>query len=263
MNFHLSLLVRLFVGPPHSFRKLFFMKQILFKLFALVILNINGCSQPTNNPSGKNSGTKKIHVGGSCEGCEAIYECPVPFEQLSSTATLPDFNEKGPRLEISGVVYQHDGKTPAKDVVIYIYHTDQTGIYTPSANAKGWEKRHGRIRGWAKTDAKGFYRFYTLRPVAYPGRRDPQHIHVTIKEPDKNEYWIDEYLFYDDPLLNRKPGDENRDRGGNGVLQLKEENGLSRGTRNIILGLNVPDYPKTLTAITPGIASLMVMLQAR
>src|SRR5258705_428343 len=83
----------------------------------------------------------------------------VPFEKLTNAATLPDYNEPGPKLEISGVVYQRDGKTPAKDVVVYVYHTDQTGHYTPASDAKGWGKRHGRIRGWVKTDKNGFYHF--------------------------------------------------------------------------------------------------------
>ena len=28
-------------------------------------------------------------AGGSCEGCEAIYESPVPFEKLKSFTLLP------------------------------------------------------------------------------------------------------------------------------------------------------------------------------
>ncbi len=40
-----------------------------------------------------------------------------------------------------------------------------------------------------------------LKPAAYPGRTDPAHIHITIKEPDKSEYYIDDFLFDDDPLL--------------------------------------------------------------
>ncbi|MEJ0106972.1 MAG: hypothetical protein WDO19_32475 [Bacteroidota bacterium] len=38
---------------------------------------------------------------------------------------MPDYNEQGPKLVISGVVYKADGKTAAKDVIMYIYHTDQ------------------------------------------------------------------------------------------------------------------------------------------
>jgi len=183
------------------------------------------------------------HVGGRCEGCEAIFESPVAFEKLPNVITLPDYNEKGPKIEISGIVYKRDGRTPAKDVVIYVYHTDQTGHYTAKENAAGWGKRHGYIRGWLKTNKKGEYRFYTLRPAAYPQRNAAQHIHVTIKEPDKNEYYIDSYLFDDDPLLTPEERSRNQNKGGDGVIHLKQENGIWKAKRNIILGLNVQDYP--------------------
>lgn len=187
------------------------------------------------------TGSNKKSIGGMCEGCEAIYENTTPFEKLASSVTLPDYNEAGQKIEISGIVYQRDGRTPAKDVVIYVYHTDQKGVYPTTGKETGWGKRHGYIRGWVKTDKNGFYQFYTLKPKAYPNRKDPAHIHVTVKEPDKNEYWIDEYLFEDDPLLVLKPSNP---RGGNGVVKLlPPENGVSHATRHIILGLNVPDYP--------------------
>jgi protocatechuate 3,4-dioxygenase beta subunit len=211
------------------------MKQLLF--FAIVIIvGLPGCAQTSN----QSKHTK--HVGGNCEGCEAIYEGSVPFEKLTNTATLPDHNEPGPKLEISGIVYQRDGKTPAKDVVLYVYHTDQTGHYTPAPDAKGWGKRHGRIRGWMKTDKNGYYHFYTLKPAAYPGTNIPAHIHITLKEPDKNEYYIDEYLFEGDPLLTATERSRLEKRGGSGIISLEQKNGMLQGKRDITLGLNIPGY---------------------
>jgi protocatechuate 3,4-dioxygenase beta subunit len=204
----------------------------------LVSAFISGCTQhPANRKQ-----EYPVKIGGGCEGCEAIYECPVSFEKLGSTISLPDFVEKGPRLEISGTVFQADGKTPAVGVVIYVYHTDQTGHYTARNNESGWGKRHGTLRGWMKTDARGFYRFYTLMPAAYPGRKDPAHIHVTIKEPDKNEYWIDEYVFESDPLLTQEEKNKAENRGGSGIVRLSDSNGKLHGVRNIYLGRNIPGY---------------------
>lgn len=193
-------------------------------------------------------------VGGPCEGCEAIFESPVPFDQLPHSIALPDFSDEGPRIEVSGIVYRRDGMTPASDVVLYVYHTNQDGVYPTKGNEQGWAKRHGYIRGWVKTDKNGYYQFKTLRPAAYPGRNAPEHIHVTVKEPDKNEYYLDDYLFADDPLLpkalNEKP------RGGNGVVTLVDaENGVQHATRHIFLGLNIPDYPYAgLPRLSSGLA---------
>ena len=216
------------------------MQQFTSLVLGILLTGQVGCAQLNSKPHNK-SPNSSVHVGGGCEGCEAIYESPVPFNKLSSVDTLPDFNEAGPKIEISGIVYQRDGKTPAKDVVIYVYHTDQTGHYTPAPNAKGWGKRNGYIRGWMKTDKNGYYQFYTLRPAPYPGRQIPAHIHIVVKEPDKNEYWLDEYLFADDPLLQNAK--EQKPRGGSGIVELIPEKGQFHGTRHIFLGLNVPDYP--------------------
>jgi protocatechuate 3,4-dioxygenase, beta subunit len=212
------------------------MKQLLIMPFLLMIITQRACSQADNK-------TNNQKVGGGCEGCEGIFESPVPFHKLSWIDTLPDFNEPGPKMVISGIIYKADGKTPAKDVVLYIYHTDQTGHYSKKGNEKGWGLRHGYIRGWLKTNEKGEYKFYTLRPAAYPNANIPQHIHPAIKEPGINQYWIDEYVFDDDPKLTAEERSKTEKRGGSGIIKLQQKNGMLYGERNIILGMNVPNYP--------------------
>jgi protocatechuate 3,4-dioxygenase beta subunit len=168
------------------------MKRLLFLFVIIISLHTGGCGQ--SNQTGKK-------VGGGCEGCEVIFTSPVPFEKLNPVDTLPDFNEPGPKLVISGIVYKSDGETAAKDIVIYFYHTDQTGHYTNKYTEKGYAGKNGCIKGWIKTNEKGEYKIYTLKPAAYPGTNIPAHIHPVIKEPGKNEYYIDEFLFEDDPFL--------------------------------------------------------------
>jgi protocatechuate 3,4-dioxygenase, beta subunit len=212
------------------------MKNIHSILIALML--ITACSDSNS----QQQQTKNKIVGGRCEGCEAIHESPVAFKELSYVDTLPDFSDKGEKIEVSGVVYQKDGKTPAKDVVIYVYHTDQAGVYPMKGDEKGWAKRHGFIRGWMRTNGKGEYKFYTLRPASYPNSTNPQHIHITIKEPGLNEYWIDDYHFSDDPLVTvdiRKPEGK---RCGSGLLSFQKQKELLVAKRDIILGLNIPGY---------------------
>jgi protocatechuate 3,4-dioxygenase beta subunit len=218
------------------------MKSSIFFFIFSAVISLSGCSQ---NSSQKRvtSLPDKTKVGGGCEGCEAIYRDAPSFEKLSWMDTLPDFNEPGPKLIISGVIYQPDGKTPAPNVILYVYHTDQTGHYTPTPEQTGWAKRNGRIRGWMKTNAKGQYKFYTLMPGHYPGTTVPAHIHPIIKESNKNEYYIDEYLFDDDSSLTTAERKKQEQRGGSGIIKLKEKNGMLVGERDIILGLNIPGYP--------------------
>lgn len=205
-------------------------KQRSILVIALVLLTLgNGFAQ---HP-----------VGGPCEGCEAIHETTVPFKKLESFVKLldADWNGKKP-LAINGIVYKADGKTPAPGVIIYVYHTDETGHYTAQAGAKGWEKRHGSIRGWMRTNEKGEYKFVTLRPAPYPNRNEPAHIHVTIKEPGLHEYYIDEFVFDDDPLLTADKRQKLDNRGGSGILKLKDVGNMYKTERPIYLGRNIPNY---------------------
>lgn len=212
---------------------------ILFFIF--ISMGFHCSPQPTNHNREKNA--EELTVGGSCEGCEAIYESTVPFKQLKPYDTLPDFYDAGPRLMVSGTIYKADGHTPAGNVVMYIYHTDQQGIYPRRGNEKGWAKRHGFIQGWIKTGPDGGYSFYTLVPASYPNSNNPKHIHPVIKEEGMTAYWIDEYLFEDDPYLSKEMINTHSNRGGNGVLKLHRKNGMLHAKRDIILGLNIPGYP--------------------
>lgn len=94
-----------------------------------------------------------------------------------------------------------------------------------------------------KTNERGEYRFYTVRPASYPNSTNPQHIHITIKEPHLNEYWIDDYHFADDPLITADIKKAEGKRGGSGLLQLQTKHGIAKAKRNIILGMNIPGYP--------------------
>lgn len=216
-------------------------RYIFFWLFLSITLN--SCGQHTtlkNQDIPKN----ELHVGGTCEGCEGVYESPVPFEFLNEVDTLPDFYEEGPKIEIKGIVYKKDGKTPASGIVMYVYHTDQKGVYPTKGDEKGWAKRHGYIRGWIKTNEKGEYRFYTLVLGSYPNSSNQKHIHPTIKEPGLTEYWIDDFVFDDDPLLPDSERNKANPVCGSGLLKTTMNDGMLRANRNIILGLNVKDYPK-------------------
>ena len=182
-----------------------------------------------------NSDTYEKLVGGPCEGCEAIHE--YGDKVLSNTDTLPLFLDHEPKLHLSGTVYHADGKTPAEDVILYIYHTNRQGIYQRNGDEKGWARRHGFIRGWIKTGADGKYSFYTFRPAAYPNGREPEHIHVTVKEPGKKEYYIDDFQFDDDPLLTSVNRGRKKNRGGSGIVQPSSKNGILTIQRDLILGL--------------------------
>lgn len=217
------------------------MKVNQFVVLLLVLTTICGCGDSNINAQTNNI-TRGGRVGGECEGCEAIYENTAPFNALDWQLTLPDDGESGARLHISGTVYQADGKTPATGVILYVYHTDQSGNYPTKGNETGWGQRHGYIRGWLKTNSLGQYSVRTKKPGTYPNRGAPAHIHCIVKEDQLNEYYIGDFLFDDDPLLTSRERSAETP-GGNGVLKLQQRNGISFGVRNIYLGKNIRNYP--------------------
>jgi protocatechuate 3,4-dioxygenase beta subunit len=213
-------------------------------ILALLVLQISIASCSENRTSAQtNTRSEHARVGGDCEGCEAIYENTTSFNNLDWQLTLPGYDQKGPKLHISGTVYKADGNTPAAGIILYIYHTDQSGIYPQRGNEKGWARRHGYIRGWIKTNSNGQYSIRTLRPGTYPNRGAAAHIHCIVKEDKLNEYYIGDFLFDDDPLLTSRERSPDTP-GGNGVLKLDDRDGILYSTRDIYLGKNILNYPQ-------------------
>src|SRR5690606_32387063 len=100
------------------------------------------------------------------------------------------------------------------------------------------------------------YTIKTIRPAPYPDDVIPAHIHLAIREPDiPNEYYTDEINFDDDKLLIahfKKYRQENR--GGSGVVRVLLKDSLQIAEHDIVLGLNIPNYPKTVsTAVQSGL----------
>ncbi|CAN5450543.1 hypothetical protein BH11BAC3_BH11BAC3_42130 [soil metagenome] len=215
-------------------------------LLAVITCLLFSCNGQTNS-NAKSSTEKNGVVGGPFENGEFMY-IGMP-DKIKSVDTSAGWAQKGQKLLITGTIYKLDGKTPAPNVVLYYYHTDINGIY---ANKKGLNPavvRHGYIRGWVKSGADGEYAIYTVRPAPYPNTNIEAHIHPAIKEPgiDK-EYYIDEFVFDDDKLLTGEKRKKLPNRGGSGILRILKKDDLQIAEHNIILGLNIPNYPETLEA---------------
>lgn len=210
------------------------MKQPLAVLFFTIMLFASANSQQRDQ-------AKARLVGGRCEGCEAIFE--YDERTLAAVDTLPDFYEAAVKIKVTGTVFQKDGKSPAEAVILYIYHTNQHGVYASKGTATGWGKHHGDLRGWVKTNRDGQYAFFTSLPGTYPDRSSPAHIHLTVLEPNGKYCWLEDFYFEGDSLLTTSELAPQSPRGGTpGLLSLKREGSLLVGNRNIVLGRNIPNY---------------------
>jgi protocatechuate 3,4-dioxygenase beta subunit len=176
-----------------------------------------------------------------CDGCEWIFE-GMP-KSMEWSARIAPVNEPGEPMQINGVVRDKAGK-PVEGIIVYAYHTNAKGIYPRSAEHP--DVRHGSLRGWARTDAAGRYRFDTIRPAGYPDTDIPVHIHMQVLEPGCCEYTIDEINFDDDPRLTaEKREQELHGMGGIGIVHtVRDARGVWQVTRDIVLGQNIRGYSK-------------------
>jgi protocatechuate 3,4-dioxygenase, beta subunit len=167
-----------------------------------------------------------------CEWCGAA-EAP---GALTSKITLAGENEPGERLTVQGTVYAPDGMTPAPGVMLYLYHTNHAGHYAQRGGETGNGRRHGYLRGWLISDAKGSFEVRTILPGHYPNRSSPRHIHMTVKESGRAEYWIDDVIFAGDPMIGAKELESPEGRGGPGLVTTQRgPAGELIARRNVIL----------------------------
>lgn len=223
----------------------YYMNQYFFHfLFLLLITACQSQTQPApleDHPPVvlRSSGI----VGGPFENAD--FDLIGMPEAIASSDTSPGWNQPGQKLLVHGTIYHNDRQTPAPGVLLYYYHTDIHGVYASREELDPRVVRHGYIRGWVKSDEEGHYALYTVRPAPYPNTDMPAHIHPSIREPDiGNAYYIDEFVFDDDPLLTPEKRADLPDRGGSGILTLVPRgDGLQGAQHDIILGMNIPGYP--------------------
>ncbi|MFK7781704.1 hypothetical protein [Psychroserpens sp.] len=156
--------------------------------------------------------------------------------QLSNTDTIPGFDSKSNKLKISGIIFESDGITPAKDVILYIDQADENGDFDLRYNN---EKRYVHNRGWIKTDSDGSYTFYTYVPGNDRRYNQMQQLFPIVKESSKAAYELESFLFDDDPFLTKtcrkrlaKKGDPTR------ILKLEIVDDMYVVQKNIVLNSN-------------------------
>ena len=170
----------------------------------------------------------------NCDGCQAVAERDAA--SLPSSLLLAGPGEPGERMRLSGRVVSADGLSPATGVVIYAHQTNAEGLYANGSPETLWSQRHGRLRGWVKSDADGRYAFDTIKPAPYPARSMPAHVHLFIQEPDKQPYYIDDVVFDGEFKVDSAYRAAQELRGGTGIVTLRRgSDGVLDAVRDIRL----------------------------
>lgn len=211
-------------------------RDVLVAMTALPL--VGACNQASEAKAEvKERATRPLANLYDCEGCEGISERDAAIMEWQTD--VASRAEPGEAFAFEGVVYQADGKTPAADVVLYAYHTNADGLYANGSNETEWSRRHGRLRGWIKTGADGRYRFRSIKPAPYPNEEMPAHVHLTVQEPNKRAYWIDDIVFDGEFGVTEKYRRLMTNKGGNGIVKLsRSADGVWQAQRDIILEMH-------------------------
>ena len=97
---------------------------VLALLMAVVALGLMGCSQDA-----------------SSHGLASA----APSGSVPAKVVIVSDKEPGDQMIISGTIYAPDGRTPLKDIDLFVYQTDATGLYSTSGS-RG-DNRNTRIHG--------------------------------------------------------------------------------------------------------------------
>jgi protocatechuate 3,4-dioxygenase beta subunit len=114
-------------------------------------------------------------------------------------------NEPGEVITVAGRVRGADCR-PIANAVLDIWQADSQGHY--DSDLPGFDPKTYRLRGRVRADARGEYRFETIRPAPYGAR--PAHIHMVVSTPERKRL-VTQLYFQGDPYLQSDPLQQVRD----------------------------------------------------
>lgn len=99
-------------------------------------------------------------------------------------------DEPGEPLVIHGRIIDRKTNNPVRDVSLFLYQTDTSGIY----NISGGPDEQARISGTVHTNESGCFKVKTILPGDYPGQENSRHLHYVINAKGYKE--IKSILFF-------------------------------------------------------------------
>ena len=135
---------------------------------------------------------------------------------LASHARIALPSEPGERMRIR-LRFEDTHGISHSGVMVYAYQTNARGHYATGHGETGCYRFHGSLHAFARTDTAGVVSFESIRPGPYPGRTDPQHVHVVVQFTDARGFYLNSLVFSDDPRVTPAYRASERDAGGSGI----------------------------------------------
>lgn len=123
------------------------------------------------------------------------YPDHLPLDQDNDLARVKDASQSatGSITNFGGRLLNADGQ-PLQDAVIELWQSDNNGCYIHTQGTQRGKERDANFQGFGKitTNAKGEYRFRTIKPGLYAGRT--RHYHIAVAQGGKRVLTTQLYL---------------------------------------------------------------------
>lgn len=148
--------------------------------------------------------------------------------------------EEGTRLFLEGHVYARDCVTPLGDVVLDIWHADDSGCYSRFEDCENPSGDDFKLRGVIRTGASGTFALETVKPGHYLNGAQfrPSHIHLIVRPPGAAEV-VTQLYFEGDPYIDIDAAASRPDAAGR-IIPLESREDGEHGIFDIILDIDPP-----------------------
>lgn len=123
------------------------------------------------------------------------YPDHLPLDQDNDLVRVKDDSQPaaGSITNFGGRLLNADGK-PMQDATVELWQADDAGSYIHSRGVQRGKERDANFQGFGKitTNAKGEYRFRTIKPGLYTGRT--RHFHIAVVQNGKRVLTTQLYL---------------------------------------------------------------------
>jgi protocatechuate 3,4-dioxygenase beta subunit len=167
-------------------------------------------------------------------GLGPFYKDSAPYREV-----MADVNEPGERLFITGIVYANDCISPLSDVIVDVWHADNSGAYSSLSDPNDF-----KLRARLKSNQQGAFAFESIKPGLYlnGSQYRPSHVHIKVFVPGGTELATQLY-FQGDPYIPVDAGSSDPAAASRIIPLVQNAQGL-HGVFDLVL--NVP--PKASSA---------------
>lgn len=153
----------------------------------------------------------------------------------------------GETMQVSGIIFKEDGKTPLSNALLEVWQCDDKGVYDNTSDEY-------LCRGALKTGADGKYMFKTVIPVPYQvgaaeSRYRPAHIHMRISSSEHQDLITQVYFKGDSHL--KDDASSSSPLAVNRILDINKNSANEKSVRfDVVMSKEFPLDPLVYKKIT-------------